>query len=132
MYCFLSRSDPSKTFSARKITYCWLLNYAYSWPCIWRQYVPLLRQWTIGLHGVTAQNRFRSIDFIKFQHAMYCHRWRFQIKILVNQSVQRLSASGKPRDPNFESRQVQEFSPLHVVKTGCEAHATSYPMGTGN
>jgi hypothetical protein len=31
----------------------------------------------------------------------------------------------------FESRQGQEFSLLHVVQAGSGAHPTSYPMGTG-
>jgi hypothetical protein len=31
----------------------------------------------------------------------------------------------------FESRQGQEFSLLHVVQTGSEVHTASYPMGTG-
>jgi hypothetical protein len=31
----------------------------------------------------------------------------------------------------FESRKGQEFSLLHVVKTGSGAHPASYPMGTG-
>jgi hypothetical protein len=30
----------------------------------------------------------------------------------------------------FESRQGQEFSLLHVVQAGSGAHPTSYPMGT--
>jgi hypothetical protein len=35
------------------------------------------------------------------------------------------------RGAEFESRQGQEFSPLHVVQTGSGAHQASYPMGTG-
>jgi hypothetical protein len=31
----------------------------------------------------------------------------------------------------FESRQGQEFSLLHVVQIGSGVHPTSYPMGTG-
>jgi hypothetical protein len=31
----------------------------------------------------------------------------------------------------FESRQGQEFSFLHVVQIGSGVHPTSYPMGTG-
>jgi hypothetical protein len=30
----------------------------------------------------------------------------------------------------FESRQSQEFSLLHVVQTGSGGHPTSYPIGT--
>jgi hypothetical protein len=30
----------------------------------------------------------------------------------------------------FESQWEQEFSLLHVVQTGSEAHPASYPMGT--
>jgi hypothetical protein len=31
----------------------------------------------------------------------------------------------------FESREGQEFSLLHVLQTGFGAHSASYPMGTG-
>jgi hypothetical protein len=31
----------------------------------------------------------------------------------------------------FEPRQGQEFSLLHVAQTGSEVHRTSYPRGTG-
>jgi hypothetical protein len=34
-------------------------------------------------------------------------------------------------ESEFESRYGQEFSLLHVVQTGSEAHPASYPMGTG-
>jgi hypothetical protein len=33
--------------------------------------------------------------------------------------------------PEFESRQGQDFSPVHSVQTGPGAHPASYPMGTG-
>jgi hypothetical protein len=32
----------------------------------------------------------------------------------------------------FESREGQEFSLLHVVQTGSRTHPASYPMGTGD
>jgi hypothetical protein len=36
------------------------------------------------------------------------------------------------RRPGFESRQEQDFSLLHNVKTGSGARPASYPMGTGD
>jgi hypothetical protein len=35
-----------------------------------------------------------------------------------------------PEGPEFESREWQEFSPLHVVQTSSGAHPASYKMGT--
>jgi hypothetical protein len=35
------------------------------------------------------------------------------------------------RGSEFESRQDQEFSFLHVVQTGSGVHPTFYPIGTG-
>jgi hypothetical protein len=34
-------------------------------------------------------------------------------------------------NPGFESRQGQDFSLLHSVRTGSGAYAASYPTGTG-
>jgi hypothetical protein len=47
-------------------------------------------------------------------------------------SVWPLAASWKTESSQFESRYVLEFSLLHVVQTGSEAHLASYPKGTGD
>jgi hypothetical protein len=50
----------------------------------------------------------------------------------------RVSSVGIATGCGFDDRGVgvqfrygQEFALLHVVQTGCGAHPTSYPMGTG-
>jgi hypothetical protein len=47
----------------------------------------------------------------------------------IAQSVWRL-ATGWTTEGS-ESREGQEFSLLHVVRTGSGVHPTSFPMGTG-
>jgi hypothetical protein len=37
----------------------------------------------------------------------------------------------KDQRPEFEYRQFLEFSLLHIVQTGSEAHPVAYPLGTG-
>jgi hypothetical protein len=49
----------------------------------------------------------------------------------VAQSVWQLATGWTTEGSEFESGKFQEFSPLHVVQTGTEAHPTSYQMGTG-
>jgi hypothetical protein len=47
------------------------------------------------------------------------------------QLVWRLATGWTTEGSEFESRQSQELSLLHVVQTGSGAHPASYPMGTG-
>jgi hypothetical protein len=47
-------------------------------------------------------------------------------------AVQRLATGWTTERSEFESRQSQEFSLLHVVWTGSGAHPASYPLSTGS
>jgi hypothetical protein len=49
----------------------------------------------------------------------------------IAQSVYRLATGRTTEGCEFESRQGQELSLLHVVQTGSGIKPTSYPMGTG-
>jgi hypothetical protein len=49
----------------------------------------------------------------------------------ITQSVQRLANGQDAEGSDFESREGQDFSPLHAVQTGSGAHLASYPKGTG-
>jgi hypothetical protein len=46
-------------------------------------------------------------------------------------SVYRLAEGWTSERFEFESRQSQEFSPLHAVRTGARDHPASYVMGAG-
>jgi hypothetical protein len=48
----------------------------------------------------------------------------------IDQSVERLARDWTAEGSEFESREGQDFSLLHVVQTGSEAHPTSVPMST--
>jgi hypothetical protein len=50
----------------------------------------------------------------------------------IAQSVQRLTTGWTTEGSEFESRYGKEFSLLHVVQTGSEAHLASFPTGTGD
>jgi hypothetical protein len=49
----------------------------------------------------------------------------------IAQSVQRLSTGWPAEGSEFEYRQGEDFSFLHVVQSGSGTHPTSYPMGIG-
>jgi hypothetical protein len=50
-------------------------------------------------------------------------------RVAVSKSVYRQAADWTPERSEFESRQDQAFSLLHIVQTDSGIHQASYPMG---
>jgi hypothetical protein len=85
-------------------------------------------------------HRYTSVMCGKFSYRRVC------INALLTQELPRIFRSildvdrsrdsavgiaGRPEGSEFESRQGDEFSLLHIVHTGSGVHPTSYKMGTG-
>jgi hypothetical protein len=56
------------------------------------------------------------------------HFYFVQIKVIADITT---TYGWTTEGSEFDSRLSQEFSLLHVVRTGSGAHPASYPMGTG-
>jgi hypothetical protein len=67
---------------------------------------------------VSSPSRYR----LSYELRQYCYN--------VRSHDSEITTSWMTEGPEFESRWVQEFSLLHIARTGSGAHPASYPTGT--